>query len=253
MYGRGQQSGMQFGPPFTPPIIKKLMLACLAVFIGQALFPAIVPYFVVRPDRVFQHGWLWQPFTYMWLHGDLIHIALNMFMLWMFGSPLTMAWGPKRFLRYYLICGVGAGLLIALIPLFLVGIGVSPAARLEIPTLGASGAVYGVVLAYSLLWPERTLMLIFPPVAFRAIWLIPLMVGMSVLFGPPNISHLGHLGGVLVGWLVLRRQGTTGKLFTLGQLKYRWRRYRMKQKLRAVQYEDFETQRRRNEDDRRYH
>ena len=70
----------------------------------------------MRPVDVWQRGWLWQPFTYMWLHGGLGHIAMNCFMLWMFGSPLAMAWGPKRFLRFYLICGVGAGVLIATVP-----------------------------------------------------------------------------------------------------------------------------------------
>ena len=193
----------------------------------------------------------------MWLHGGLLHIAMNMFVLWMFGSPLAVAWGPQRFLRYYLLCGVGAGVLIATVPYVLYGFGATSEFSLRVATLGASGAVYGVVLAYSLTWPERTIMLIFPPVAFKAIWLIPLMFFMTLLSpGAGNISHLGHLGGVIVGWLYLRRDGRTGQLFTLEQLKYRWRRHRMRQKLRAVQYEEFENRRRRDEsdqNDRRYH
>jgi membrane associated rhomboid family serine protease len=124
---------------------------------------------------------------------------------------------------------------------------------LEIPTVGASGAIYGVILAYSLTWPERTIMLIFPPVAFKAIWLIPALFFMTLVFGGGNVSHVGHLGGVLVGWLYLRNQGDvgTGQLFSWSQIKHRWRRYRMRQKLRAVQYEEWEQKRR--DQDRRFH
>jgi membrane associated rhomboid family serine protease len=175
---------------------------------------------------------------------------MNMFVLWMFGSQLAMAWGPKSFLRYYLICGVGAGFIIATLPYLFVAFG-APEETLIIPTLGASGAIYGVMLAYSLTWPDRTIMLIFPPVAFRAIWLIPALFFMQVLFGGGNVSHVGHLGGVLVGWIYMRRTGSTGRLFSLQQLKYRWRRHRMRRKLRAVQYEEFEARRR--EQDKRFH
>ena len=261
MYGRGYNSGgMQFGPPMTPPIVKQIMIANAVVFLAQfVLGRGFDLTFAVTPAAVWQGGYFWQPFTYMWLHGGLMHIAMNMFVVWMFGSPIALAWGAKRFLRYYLLCGVGAGVIIATWPY--IGYAFGMPGTVGIPTLGASGAVYGLVLAYSLTWPERTIMLIFPPVAFKAIWLIPAMFVMTVLSSPPgggNISHLGHLGGVLVGWLLLRREGRAGNPFSFARLKYQWRRYRMKQKLRAVQYEDFESQRRRDnrrndDNDRRYH
>jgi membrane associated rhomboid family serine protease len=96
-------------------------------------------------------------------------------------------------------------------------------------------------------------MLIFPPVAFRAIWLIPLLFLMSVYMdGGGNVSHVGHLGGVLVGWLLLRRTGTTTGLPTWTQVKWRWRRHRMRQKLRAVRWED-DAARSRRDDDRTLH
>jgi membrane associated rhomboid family serine protease len=115
--------------------------------------------------------------------------------------------------------------------------------------------VYGVLLAYSLTWPDRTIMLIFPPVAFRAIWLIPVLFFLSVFLDPAgNVSHIGHLGGVLVGWLYLRRSGTAGSLFSWKQLQYRWRRYRMRQKLREVRQEEFQSRRRRRDrNDRTLH
>jgi membrane associated rhomboid family serine protease len=176
-----------------------------------------------------------------------MHLLFNGFMLWMFGSQMALAWGPKRFLRYYLLCGVGAGVMISLWPYVPYALGLAGRESLITHTLGASGAIYGVVLAYSLTWPERTIMLIFPPVAFRAIWLIPIMFGMTVIM-MPNASHIGHLGGVIVGWIYLRRNGRAGPLFSLNQLKYRWRRYRMRQQLRAVRNDEFKQRKRRNDD-----
>ena len=249
MYGRGQSSS--FGPTFTPPVIRQLLIANGVMIVAQLLVPAIGKYASVYPALVWQGGYLWQPFTYMWLHGGLGHLLMNLFVLWMFGSQLAMAWGAKRFLRYYLLCGFGAGLIISTAPYLLVALGITSSYSLLIPTVGASGAIYGVLLGYSLTWPDRTIMLIFPPVAFRAIWLIPILFFMTLFFGGGNVSHIGHLGGVLVGWLYLRRRGDTGSLFSTERLKYRWRRYRMRQKLRAIQYEEFE--RNRDDDDRRMH
>ena len=169
------------------------------------------------------------------------------------GSQLALVWGTKRFLRFYLICGVGAGLLIATVPYIAVAMGIESATALLVPTLGASGAVYGVLLAYSLTWPDRTIMLIFPPVAFRAIWLIPGLFFMTLMFDPnANVSHVGHLGGVVVGWLYMRRQGHVQGLFTLGQLRNRWRRHKMRQRLRAVRYEEH-SRRKRHDDDQTLH
>jgi membrane associated rhomboid family serine protease len=252
VYGRGYNGpGMGFGPPITPPVIKQLLIANAVIFFLQRVMPEIQAYGGVTPALVWQGGYLWQPFTYMWLHGSIGHLLMNLFVLWMFGSQLALAWGAKRFLRFYLLCGVGAGVIIATLPYLMLAFGLDVGRSLVIPTVGASGAIYGVILAYSLTWPDRTIMLIFPPVAFRAIWLIPVLFFMTVLFGGSNVSHIGHLGGVLVGWLYLRRRGDAGRLFSLEQLKYRWRRYRMRQKLRAVQYEEMESRRR--QDEKRYH
>jgi len=241
LYGRGYSGGgMGFGPPVTPPVIKQLLIANVIVFFAQFTIGGFVEEFAASPIQFWRYGHVWQPFTYMWLHGGLGHIAANMFTLWMFGSPVALVWGPQRFLRFYLICGVGAGLLIVTVPMLLVKLGADAPAVLmaaTAPTLGASGAIFGVLLAYSLTWPDRTIMLIFPPVAFRAIWLIPLLFFMEIYFGPPNVSHTGHLGGVLVGWLMLRSQGDARGLLSLEQIRWRIRRWRMRRRLRAVQME----------------
>lgn len=242
MYGRGYGGGggLGFGPPVTPQIIKQLLIANLAVFMISTLYPTLAMWGAATPQLFWEQGFIWQPFTYMWLHAGIGHIAMNMFALWMFGSPLAMVWGAKRFLRFYLVCGTGAGLIILTIPYVLVGFGAGSNLSLVIPTLGASGAVYGVLLGYSLTWPNRTIMLIFPPVAFRAIWLIPLLFFMELyLGGHGNISHVGHLGGVLVAWIWLRRAGTAGGIGQgFNRLKYQFHRWRMRRRLRAVRRED---------------
>ena len=155
--------------------------------------------------------------------------------------------GTKKFLRYYLLCGTGAGILIVLWPALLLGFGFdSP--QWHMWTLGASGAVFGVLLAYSMLWPDRTIMLLFPPIPLKAIYFIPLLFVMEWIGGPSNVSHVGHLGGVLVGWILLGRMGVTQGL-GLKQLQHRWKRYKMRRNLRAVRDEDA----RRDDDHRTYH
>ncbi len=258
MHGRGYRGpGLGIGPPVTPPVVKQLMIANAVVFVIQWFsrntgfeFEGLA---ALQPKLVWEYGYVWQPFTYMWLHGGLGHIAMNCFALWMFGSPVALAWGQRRFLRFYLACGVGAGVIIATFPYVAVALG-APMASLKYYTLGASGAVYGVLLAYSLIWPDRTIMLIFPPVAFRAIWLIPGLFLFSIVMDPrSNVSHIGHLGGVVVGWLLLRQRGEAGSLLSLKHLRYRWRRYRMRQKLHAVRDEEYQARRRQRDDDHTLH
>lgn len=247
MYGRGvPPGGISFGPPITPPVIKQLLIANLIVFLAQPFIPWQP--LAASPLGFWKGFQLWQPFTYMFLHGGLLHIAANMFTLWMFGSQLAMAWGPQRFLRYYLLCGVGAGFVIVTLPWLLYGLGLTSAVSLAIPTLGASGAVFGVLLAFSLTWPDRTIQFIFPPVAFKAIWLIPILFLLEIYSGQQNVSHVGHLGGVLVGWLLLRASGETGRLLTIEQIKFRYRRWRMRRRLRAIQNDDWRARAR--DDDR---
>jgi membrane associated rhomboid family serine protease len=250
VHGRGQQMG--FGPQVTPPIIKKLLIANGIVYILQQVSPAVTMLGTVSPAQVWLNFEFWRPFSYMWLHspGSPFHILFNLFALWMFGSQLALVWGEQRFLRYYMACGVGAGFLIASVPFVPVLLGFTPLTNeFLIPTLGASGAVMGVVLAYSLTWPDRTIMLIFPPMPIKAIWIIPLILGMELMSGPSNVSHLGHLGGVLVGWYYLVREGRTPGIPTLDSVKHKYRRYQMKKKIRSVHQENQREQKRWKDDD----
>jgi membrane associated rhomboid family serine protease len=237
---------VRFGPPQTPDVIKGLLIANIGVFLlqGFAGFPSAA--LSVIPVAFWQGGYVWQPATYMWLHGSPMHLLFNMFALWMFGSQVAGYWGTKQFLRFYILCGIGAGLVIASWPGLLMLFGVQASAW-AIPTLGASGAVYGVLLAYSFLWPDRTIMLLFPPIPLKALYFIPFLFVMELLMGPSNTSHVGHLGGVVVGFLLLRRMGV-GPRMGLERLRYRWRRHKMRRNLRAVRDEDA-----RRRDERTYH
>jgi membrane associated rhomboid family serine protease len=218
-------------------MVKRLLIANGIIWLLQLLYRPITEIGALIPYAVLQ-GYLWQPFTYMWLHDPYgpWHILFNMFALWMFGGRLEQVWGPQRFLRFYLICGVGAGILIFVTNLF-----VAPG----VATLGASGAIYGVLTAFSLLWPEERIMLLFPPIPLKAIWFIPLLFVLQLTSGPANVSHIGHLGGVLVAAFLLRSELT--RYLSGRGLSYRWNRYRMRNRLRAVRKEDWE--RRRRDDD----
>ena len=251
MYGRGyRQPGIGFGPPVTPDVIKQLLIVNFVVFVAQQLRPGLTEIFAVRPLMVWQQGYLWQP-----VH---VHVAARI------ARPPRDEPALALDVRLAARDGLGREALPALLPGVRRGGGLpdreagpisptrsasaAPRAWLSI-TLGASGAIYGVLLAYSLTWPDRTIMLIFPPVAFRAIWLIPGLFLMTLLMDPGgNVSHVGHLGGVLVGWLYLRRSGHADSVITISQLKHRWRRYRMRQRLRAVRDDEFEARRRRDHD-----
>ena len=122
---------------------------------------------------------------------------------------------------------------------------------LGIPTLGASGAVMGVLLAYSFTWPDRTIQLLFPPVPLKAIWLIPLLLFFDI-FSDRNISHLGHLGGVVVGWIYLVREGKTPGAPNLRTLKLRYKRQLMRKKLRAV-HDEARRKRDEHRNDKTFH
>ena len=125
---------MGFGPPVTPPVIKQLLIANAIVFFAQYAFRLpVFELLMASPADFWQRGYLWQPFTYMWMHAGLGHILANMFVLWMFGSPVALVWGPQRFLRYYLLCGVGAGLIIVSYPWIPVLLGGATAATLHSP------------------------------------------------------------------------------------------------------------------------
>ena len=141
----------------------------------------------------------WQLLTYALLHGGLLHLAFNMYGLWMFGSELERLWGPRRLLHYYVVSVLVAGLVQLLV------VSDSP---VPYPTVGASGGLFGLLLGYAMLFPHRRLMLLFPPIPMPA-WLFAVVFGLleltlGVSGSQSGIAHFAHLGGMLGGWLMLR-------------------------------------------------
>jgi len=148
------------------------------------------------------HFQIWQLVTYAFLHASPLHILLNMYGLWLFGSRMEYAWGSKVFAIYYFFCVVGAGLTQLAVSTY------SAEAGAVYPTLGASGGVFGLLLAFGLTYPNERLMLIFPPVILRAKWLVIIFAGIELFFGvtgtAEGIAHFAHLGGMLAGYLLIR-------------------------------------------------
>lgn len=169
----------------------------------------------------------WQFITHMFMHGGFWHIFFNMYTLWMFGSVLERSWGWKKFLLFYFVSGLGAALLHTGVQLIEAHIymsrladGLHEAARslgmlYATPTVGASGAIYGLLLGFGMLYPDSRLMLLFPPIPLKAKWfviifaVIELFTGIFSRYG--GIAHFAHLGGMLFGWLLImfwKRRGT---------------------------------------------
>jgi len=141
----------------------------------------------------------WQLATYALLHGGLLHLAFNMYGLWMFGTQLEYLWGPRRLLQYYAASVLMAGL---------VQLVVASDSPVAYPTVGASGGLFGLLLGYAMLFPHRTIVLLFPPVPMPA-WLFAALYGvleltLGVTGAASGIAHFAHLGGMLGGWLMLR-------------------------------------------------
>ncbi|HTC66152.1 MAG TPA: rhomboid family intramembrane serine protease [Candidatus Acidoferrum sp.] len=201
---------------FITPGVKLIVLICSGVFLLQTLadillggvpaYHLIVQTFGLIPDAVIHGLRIWQPATYIFLHGGLFHLLINMLMLWMFGRELEQVWGKRRFLNYFFLCGVGAGLIEVIIKTIATLFG-KPASL--VPTIGASGAIFGILIANAILFPDRRIWLIPLPVTIPMRPYVAVMAAIeffgTLSSGGDNVSHLCHLGGMLVGYIYLRR------------------------------------------------
>src|ERR1700740_1139272 len=223
---------------FITPGVKLLVLACAGVFVVQTLAEFLLgplapslgqPFFwfvqaladlLLGPAA---RSWInhffglvplgpipglriWQPFTYIFLHGGLLHLLLKMLLLWMVGREVERVWGKRRFLNYFFLCGVGAGLIeivVKTLPMFW---GNRPS---DVPTIGASGAIFGILMANAVLFPDRRVWLFPLPVAIPMRPYVAVIAAIEFFFtlgsGGDNVAHLCHLGGMLVGYIYLRR------------------------------------------------
>ncbi|NQT63344.1 MAG: rhomboid family intramembrane serine protease [Candidatus Marinimicrobia bacterium] len=198
---------MKFGPSKMGEGVRQLLIANVAVFmLSQIMGMGIwAGWFGLNPHDVIFGLRIWQPFTYMFLHGGFWHIAMNMLMLWMFGSELENIWGRKEFLRFYIVTGAGAGVF-SLVPYF---IGVLSGYRGTIPSIiGASGAIYAILLAYAVTYPDRkVLVYMLVPIKVKYLMLIMGFMTFASVGNGDGISHITHLGGLVVGWFFLKRNG----------------------------------------------
>ena len=201
----------------------------VAAFVVSLVVPAITLTFGLRPADIFGRLHVWQPVTYMFLHAGIFHILFNMLALWMFGVELERTWGSRYFVRYYFICGAGAAMTTVLLSFVPGSFGQQLYDSL---TIGASGAIYGVLLAYALYFPNRPIyyMMIFPIPAKVFVAIMGAISLISSMSGPGGgIAHTTHLGGLVAGYLYLKG----GRIHLLSELKYRylkWRINRMRRK-----------------------
>ena len=235
--GYGSQR-ISFGPAITR-MVKLLIIINVAVFLWQSIAGmaggyGVIQIFGLTPYLVVRKLYLWQLATYLFLHGGLGHIFFNMFALWMFGSELERYWGQRAFLKFYFVTGIGAGILSVIVDPF----GTAP-------TIGASGAVYGVLMAYGMMFPNRMVYLYFLfPVKVK--YFVAVLGGIaffSSLNAPGStIAHVAHLGGMVVAFFYLK-----GWLSLSGikQSYYRWKLRRMRGKFKVY---DRDTPRRKDDD-----
>ena len=215
-------------PPWTPAV-KTLVISCVIAFFLQFFDnisggPSIVDKFGLRPADVTGSFFLWQLVTYIFLHAGVFHILFNMLGLWMFGSELERTWGSRQFVKYFFICGVGAGLLMVLL---------SPSSPVR--TIGASGAIYGTLLAYGILFPNRIIYFVIFPIPAK--WFVVMMGGLAFLSSLSasggGVAHVAHLGGMVIGLIYLKG----GSLFKFRHHYDRWQRARLRKKF-EVYYND---------------
>jgi len=230
------------GPVGLPPGVKWLLITNCAMFVlyffaVRAGYGDAFLYLGLWPEKVVSSGWIWQLFTYLFLHDPtgFWHILVNMLTLWMIGVDLEQDWGTRYFLKFYFLCGVGAGVCVVLVNAL--------AGHLNVFTIGASGAIYGLLLAYGVLYPDRILlfMFLFPIKAKYMVMILGAIAFMSS-FGTAGggISHVAHLGGMVLGYLYLRRGRIAPGVFGSLERQYAsWKMRRMKRK--------FEVYRRRHD------
>jgi membrane associated rhomboid family serine protease len=209
-----------FGPGGISPAVKILISVNVVVYLLNVIVPVMTLRLGLLPQAVFEQFALWQPVTYMFLHstGGIGHILFNMLALWMIGTELERTWGTRFFVKYYLITGIGAAATSLVLALF------SETVYYSV-TVGASGAIYGLLLAFAMYFPHRMLILfIFPVPARIAVTILGAIAFLSSMGGPGGgVAHSAHLGGLLVGYLYLKSL----RARPMDELKYRYLRWKM--------------------------
>ena len=214
-------SSFSFGPGPISTALKALIAANVAAFVITSLLPGLKGYLGLVPALVLSQFWLWQLVTYMFLHGGIFHILFNMLALWMFGAELERIWGTRYFLKFYFVTGIGAGALTVLFSLLPFDF----AHQVQLSnTMGASGAVYGLLLAFAMYFPDRPILLV--------VFAVPAKIAVTILGGIALFSSLSesggvanatHLGGLIVSYLFLKGV----RIHPISEVKYRYLKWKI--------------------------
>jgi membrane associated rhomboid family serine protease len=214
------------GPGGITRAVKYLLLANAGMFVLEMAWGSQLIRLLGLTPVMVREGFIWQPVTYMFLHGGLFHLLFNMFALWMFGCEIERTWGTREFIKYYFITGIGAGFLTFVLSF-----------NSRIPTIGASGAIFGILIAFALMFPDRLIYLYFL-IPVKAKYLVAFFAVIEFLasFGHTSdgIGHFAHLGGMLVGYVYIKADWRFSTFFRFSSLRSRLRNLAHKRRMRAV-------------------
>jgi len=217
---------------YFPPGIKWLLISNTAVFLlyylgGRTVQSHMTLVLALIAEAVVHNYFVWQPFTYMFLHGGILHILFNMLTLWMFGMQLEHDWGTRRFLKYYFLCGVAAGVCVLVVNILVGDMGT--------PTIGASGAIFGLLVAFGVLYPNQVVLMNFLfPIKAKYMVIIYAVIELLLTFGPnTGVSTIAHLGGMAFGYLYLKRRLPRVNLPDVRGGYRQWRLQRAKKKFQV--------------------
>lgn len=223
-YPSPSTSSFSLGPGPISTALKAIIAVNVVMFLATTLIRSIDlnAIFGLVPVMVIHRLWIWQPVTYMFLHAGLFHILFNMLALWMFGTELERIWGTRYFLKFYLATGIGAGLLTILVSLL--GFGFTNVIYV-VPTIGASGAIYGLLLAYALYFPDRPIYMyfLFPVPAKIFVLIMGAIAFYASLAETGGVANATHLGGLVVGYAMLKG----ARVHPMAELKYRYLKWRI--------------------------
>jgi len=216
---------------YLPTGVKWLLISNTAVFLvyylagGSALQRWMTAWFALSAQGVFHTFMVWQIFTYMFLHGGFLHILFNMLTLWMFGMPLEQDWGTRRFLKFYFLCGLAAGVCVLIADVLVA----------DSFTIGASGAIFGLLVAFGVRYPNQIVLMMFLfPIKAKYMVMIYAAIELIVTFGPnTGVSTVAHLGGMAFGYVYLKYRLPSIRLPDVRGAYRQWKLQRAKKKFQV--------------------
>lgn len=223
----------QFGPGGITPAVRAILVACAGVFLLSLVFrEAVLTWLGLIPDAVVTDLRVWQPLTYIFVHDGVFHLAFNMLAIWMFGVEVERLWGTRAFAKFFLICGVAAGLATLAVGLLPIDAAWRERTYLGV-TVGASGALYGVLYAWARAFPYRTVLmfLIFP---VQARWFVAIMIAIDFAIAASSrltsgTAHLAHFAGLLAAYIYLNAGSGRRPGGLMAEIKYRYLKWKMNQ------------------------